>query len=99
MSPGDPAPIRGRWTLKPHDDDSSRARRLMARNPDDLYGEPVEVVPVPDETAIERGAKATWDYDDGYTPRPWEDAEPDEREEHLERFRAGLRAALEAPEG
>jgi hypothetical protein len=83
-------------------------------------GEKVEVVLAPDKVAIERGAKATWDYDeevyrryvetipvrvrdpkfaDGYTPRPWEDAEPDERKEYLERFRAGLRAALGDSDG
>lgn len=47
----DPAPIRGRWTLKP-----STHPFVAASLEGPRVTESVEVVPVPDEAAIERGA-------------------------------------------
>lgn len=67
MTPDDPAPTRGRWTIPKGGVDCpecgghySGARATCAVGHDRALCKPrtVEVVPVPDEAAIERGAKA-----------------------------------------
>jgi hypothetical protein len=93
----DPAPIRGRWTIWfcPACAGSNKQSLGCPHDEDEFAGEPlaVEVVPVPDEAAIERGAKAvrdTWRlYASGSTPKQRQRAVA----------LAVLRAALETPDG
>jgi hypothetical protein len=81
----DPAPIRGRWTI--HHTSGTQTHTLRFLNalvdgpPIAAMSDAVEVVPVPDEAAIERGAKAqarefgyehVWERgDEVYGPAYW----------------------------
>jgi hypothetical protein len=78
-SPGtepDPVPIRGRWTITQRRPMVPRAvsEWHVATGPDPGRHGRVEVVPVPDEAAIERGAQAVEDH---RFPRVGWDAETD----------------------
>jgi hypothetical protein len=50
-------PIRGRWTIRPHPQSWPSWNYADGPRP----SEPVQVVPVPDEAAIDRGAQAAFE--------------------------------------
>jgi hypothetical protein len=100
MPPGDPAPIRGRYWLvydlrSPFHDVEIVAEESALRGYLERGGR-VEgpFVPVPDEAAIERGAKALFGevYPDSNFDGDWR------ADECREQALVVLRAALEAPE-
>lgn len=111
--PADPAPIRGRWTMV-RCRACGRVAMFSGTLTCDCPGPKLERFeaapwpPVPDEAAIERGAKARWDRDeqrevtraDGtlYRAVAWEAAHELDRAEYRAEALAVLRAALEAPE-
>jgi hypothetical protein len=101
----DPTPIRGRWTLKGHDAGPAQwitGSTLVVGGRPLGAGERIEVVPVPDEQAIERAARAM--YERGYPEdvrESWEAyaaRQPDIAGRFRESVRAVLAAALGQPE-
>jgi hypothetical protein len=95
----EPSPIRGRWTVTICDECGEQLQRGWQQHqifPQHGIGRgvihkgthPVEVVPVPDEQAIERAAKAMWEANARVVPLA----------RYRSLFRLGLAAALEQPE-
>jgi hypothetical protein len=101
----EPRPIRGRWTIRSQfvGDDGYLHEARVEGGPTPGYGF-VEVVPVPDEQAIERAAIALFALA-GWPPRmahyareAWPNVSESLRARHRAQARAVLAAALEQPE-
>jgi hypothetical protein len=100
----DPAPIRGRWTI--HHTSGTQTHTLRFLNalvdgpPIAAMSDAVEVVPVPDEAAIERGAKYLYFNRQGEDVEAiWLEVSEDVRRIFRSEALAVLRAALETPDG